>query len=171
MNLENFGSLIECSKLSCWRLGFLVLASLLCLLEILMRCLQYFPCVAKSIASSYWTDEGEEPDATCRFDLDEGKGTKRDFFLASPLAFAASSGCKVLEPHFGLLCEFAVSPWTATSSRAAGLFLSPLLAGTATGRSSTSSSAIVQDIGMFTLAALMAALVEQNVENPLDCLV
>ena len=135
-----------------------------------MRCPQYFPCVARSIAFGCWTDGGEEPDAICRFDLDEGEGTKRDFFLASPLAFAACSECKVLEPHFGLLCEFAVSPWRATSSRSTGLFLSLLLAGSLLLVVPVLLRLhVVQDIEMFTLTALMAALVEQKCGKTLDC--
>ena len=55
------------------------------------------PCLAKCVASgrlvdlalAYSLGVGKEPDATCRFKLDEGVGTRRNLFVACPNAPAA----------------------------------------------------------------------------------
>ena len=69
------------------------------------------PCLAKCIASgrlvdlalAYSSGDGKEPDATCRFKLEEGVGTRKDFFAACPNALAASTSCGVTDwcfaPH------------------------------------------------------------------------
>ena len=63
------------------------------------------------------------PSSTCQFQLDEDKGSRRDFFLACPIALAAASMCSVLPdrwftPHFHVCAEFALSSWDATVERA-----------------------------------------------------
>ena len=53
------------------------------------------------------------PSRTCQFQLDEDKGSRRDF------ALAAATACRVLPdrwfiPHFAVYAEFALSAWDAT---------------------------------------------------------
>ena len=53
---------------------------------------------------------------TCRFKLDEGTGSRRDFVVARPNALAASSACKVIDRwfsrHFSIFDEFCIRRWT-----------------------------------------------------------
>ena len=61
--------------------------------------------------------------STCQFQLDEDKGSRRDFLLACPIALAAASACSVLPdrwfaPHFAVCAEFALSAWDAIVDRA-----------------------------------------------------
>ena len=63
------------------------------------------------------------PSSTCQFQLDEDKGSRRDFLLACPIALAAATACSVLPdrwftPHFAVYAEFALSSWDATVERA-----------------------------------------------------
>ena len=39
---------------------------------------------------------GELPSSTCQFQLDEDKGSRRDFLLACHIALAAAIACSVL---------------------------------------------------------------------------
>ena len=66
---------------------------------------------------------GVPPSSTCQFQLDEDKGSRRDFILACPIALAAASMCSVLPdrwftPHFAVYAEFALSSWDAIVERA-----------------------------------------------------
>ena len=54
------------------------------------------------------------PSSTCQFQLDEDKGSRRDFLLACPIALAAATASYVLPdrwftPHFAVYAEFSLS--------------------------------------------------------------
>ena len=79
------------------------------------------PSLAKGISDGHWVDlesafsfgRGVLPSPTCQFQLDEDKGSRRDFILACPIALAAASMCSVLSdrwftPHFAVCAEFAL---------------------------------------------------------------
>ena len=80
------------------------------------------PCLAKGISSGKFVDlasayslaAGRKPDATCKFELDECAGSRRDFIVGCPDAFAA---CGVTErwftPHFSIVADFCIDRWTA----------------------------------------------------------
>ena len=89
------------------------------------------PSLAKGISDGQWVDlerafafgRGVPPSSTCQFQLDEDKGSRRDFLLACPIALAAASACYVLPdrwftPHFAVYAEFSLSAWDATVDRA-----------------------------------------------------
>ena len=89
------------------------------------------PSLAKGISDGQWVDlerafalgRGVPPSTTCQFQLDEDKGSRRDFLLACPVALAAASACYVspdrwFTPHFSVLAEFSLSSWNATVDRA-----------------------------------------------------
>ena len=67
--------------------------------------LEVIPCLAKGIASGKFiylalacsTGAGCAPEVTCRFKLEEGAGSRRDFMVACPNAPAASSACRVTD--------------------------------------------------------------------------
>ena len=66
---------------------------------------------------------GVPPSSTCQFQLDEDKGSRRDFLLACPIALAAATACYVspdrwFTPHFSVSAEFSLSAWDATVERA-----------------------------------------------------
>ena len=62
------------------------------------------PSLAKGISDSQRIDlerafavgRGVPPSSTCEFQLDEDKGSRRDFLLACPIALAAATACSVL---------------------------------------------------------------------------
>ena len=79
------------------------------------------PPLAKGISDGQWIDierafafgRGVPPSSTCQFQLDEDKGSRRDFLLACPIALAAASACYVLPdrwftPHFAVYAEFSL---------------------------------------------------------------
>ena len=85
------------------------------------------PSLAKGISNCQWIDlerafafgRGVPPSSTCQFQLDEDKGSRRDFLLACPIALAAATACSILPdrwltPHFAVYAEFALSGWDAT---------------------------------------------------------
>ena len=85
------------------------------------------PSLAKGIMNGHWIDveqafaigRGVAPSCTCQFQLDEDKGSRRDFTLACSVAMAATTACRVLpdrlfSPHFAILTEFSLSAWDAT---------------------------------------------------------
>ena len=87
--------------------------------------------MAKGISDGHWVDleyafsfgRGVPPSSTCQFQLDEDKGSRRDFILACPIALAAASMCSVLSdrwftPHFAVCAEFTLSSWDAIVERA-----------------------------------------------------
>ena len=89
------------------------------------------PSLAKGIFDGHWIDLERSfatgrrvpPSNTCQFQLDEDKGSRRDFVLACPIALAAAIACSVLPdrwftPHFAVYAEFALSAWDATVERA-----------------------------------------------------
>ena len=89
------------------------------------------PSLAKGIFDGHWIDlerafatgRRVPPSSTCQFQLDEDKGSRRDFVLACPIALAAATACSVLPdrwftPHFAVYAEFALSSWDATVERA-----------------------------------------------------
>ena len=89
------------------------------------------PSLAKGISDGHWVDleyafsfgRGVLPSSTCQFQLDEDKGSRRDFILACSIALAAASMCSVLSdrwftPHFAVHAEFALSSWDAFVERA-----------------------------------------------------
>ena len=80
------------------------------------------PSLTKGIMNGHWIDveqafatgRGVAPSRTCQFQLDEDKGSRRDFVLACPIAMAATSACRVLPdrkfiPHFAVYAEFSLS--------------------------------------------------------------
>ena len=73
------------------------------------------PSLVKGISDGQWIDlerafsfgRGVPPSSTCQFQLDEDKGSRRDFLLACPIALAAATACYVspdrwFTPHFFL---------------------------------------------------------------------
>ena len=87
--------------------------------------------LAKGISDGQWIDfervfafgRGVPPSSTCQFQLDEDKGSRRDFLLACPIALAAATASYVLPdrwftPHFAVYAEFSLSAWDATVDRA-----------------------------------------------------
>ena len=116
-------------------------------------------CLAKGIASGRFCDlalafspgAGKEPDATCRFKLDDCAGTRRDFIVACPDALAASSACWVTDrwflKHFSVVAEFSIRRWTAgVSCPIVTQLVWPACWIDTPDRSSSSSSKAVQDI-------------------------
>ena len=80
------------------------------------------PSLAKGIMDGHWIDleqafatgRGVAPSRTCQFQLDEDKGSRRDFVLACPMLMAATTACRVLPdrwfvPHFAVYAEFSLS--------------------------------------------------------------
>ena len=79
-----------------------------------------FPCLAKGISAGKFVDlalafsrgAGTAPVATCRFNLEGGAGTRRDFLVGCPDALAASDACFVTDrwftPHFLYSRAFAL---------------------------------------------------------------
>ena len=61
------------------------------------------PSLATGISDGHWIDlerafafgRGVPPSSTCQFQLDEDKGSRRDFLLACPIALAAANACYV----------------------------------------------------------------------------
>ena len=61
------------------------------------------PSLAEGISDGHWVDleqffatgRGVLPSSTCQFQLDEDKGSRRDFLLACPIALAAATACSV----------------------------------------------------------------------------
>ena len=87
---------------------------------------QVIPSFAKSISDGGWIDlevafaagSGETPTPTSQFQLDEGKGTRRDSVLVCPNALAATTSCSFLPdrwspPHIAVLAEFSITAWDA----------------------------------------------------------
>ena len=86
------------------------------------------PRLAKGIASGRFGDlalayslgADKEPDASCRFKLDECAGTRRGFIVSCPLALAASSACSVTDRRFSrlfsIVAECCIRRWTAEVS-------------------------------------------------------
>ena len=78
-------------------------------------------CLAKGISAGRYVDlalafslgAGLAPDATCKFSLEDGTGSRRDFFVGCPGALAASQACFVTDrwftPHFSV--ARALSYW------------------------------------------------------------
>ena len=83
------------------------------------------PCLAKGISAgrfvhlalAFSRGTGAAPAATCRFSLEGGAGTRRDFLVGCPNAFAASNACFVtdtwLTPHFSENARFRTDAWKA----------------------------------------------------------
>ena len=87
--------------------------------------------LAEGIMDGHWIDLEQAfatgrvvaPSRTCQFQLDEDKGSRKDFVLACPIAMAAAAACRVLPdrwfvPHFAVFAESALSAWDATVERA-----------------------------------------------------
>ena len=83
---------------------------------------QVISSLSKGMTDGAWMDverafalgRGVTPPPTCKFQLDEGKGTRRDFALACPIALAAITSCSVrpgrwFPLHFGILTEVPIS--------------------------------------------------------------
>ena len=117
------------------------------------------PCLAKGISAGRYVDlalaysqgAGLAPDAICRFSREEGTGSRRDFFVGCPGAFAASQACYVTDrwftPHFSVLARFHIGAWMAdVACPVACQPLWPACWLDTPDRSSSSSSRIVQDV-------------------------
>ena len=66
-----------------------------------------------TLSQAFATGRGVAPSRTCQFQLDEDKGSRRDFVLACPIAMAATTACRVLPdrwfiPHFAVHAEFSL---------------------------------------------------------------
>ena len=81
------------------------------------------PVVAKAFGCGRLVDleaafaHGKGPAVTCKFDLDNPNGTRRDFFFTCPHALAAAVDCKVLaerwfRPHFSVVARFRYGVWS-----------------------------------------------------------
>ena len=97
------------------------------------------PSLAKGISDGHWVDlecafafgRGVPPSSTCQFQLDEDKGSRRDFLMVCPVALAAASACYVspdrwFTPHFSVCAEFSLSSWDAVVERARVGFRFPI---------------------------------------------
>ena len=78
------------------------------------------PSLTKGIMDGHWIDleqafatGRDAPSRICQFQLDEDKGSRRDFVLAFPIAMAAAAACCVSPdrwfiPHFAVYAEVSV---------------------------------------------------------------
>ena len=83
------------------------------------------PCLANGISAGRFVDlalafsrgAGTAPDATCRFSLEGGAGTRRDFLVGFPNALAASIACfetdRWFTPHLSVLARIRIDAWMA----------------------------------------------------------
>ena len=83
------------------------------------------PCLAKGISAGRYVDlalacslgAGLAPDATFRFNKEDGTGSRKDFVVGCPGALAAPQACYVTEwwftPHFLVLAPFHIGAWMA----------------------------------------------------------
>ena len=84
------------------------------------------PCIAKGISAGRYVDfaiaysqgAGLAPHVTCRFNWEEGTGSRRDFFVGCPGASSCvSDACFVTDrwfvPHFSVLARFRIDAWMA----------------------------------------------------------
>ena len=83
------------------------------------------PCLAKGISAGRYVDlalahplgAGLTPDVTCRFNSEEGTGSRRDFFVGCPNALAASNAWYVTDRwfslHFSVVARFRIDAWMA----------------------------------------------------------
>ena len=117
------------------------------------------PCFAKGISVARYVDlalayslgAGRAPDVTCRFDREEGTGSRRDFFVGCPNALAASQACYVTDrwctPHFSVLARFRIGTWMAdVACPVACQPIWPACWLDTPDRSSSSSTRVVQDV-------------------------
>ena len=117
------------------------------------------PCLAKGISAGRYVDlalayslgAGLTPDVTCRFNREEGTGSRRDFFVGCPNALAASQACYVTDrwftPHFSVLARFRIDAWMADV--ACPIVCQPIWPACwldTPDRSSSSSTRVVQDV-------------------------
>ena len=122
------------------------------------------PCLAKGIfadrcvdlALAYSLGAGSEPDALCKFRLDEYAGLRRDFIFGCSNALAAASAWKVTErwftPHFSVFASFSIRSWAAeVSCPVASVSVWPACWVNTPDRSSSSLSRAVQDAWDFFL--------------------
>ena len=112
------------------------------------------PCLSEGSSAGRYVDLAPAHSlgagATCTFSQEEGTGSRRDFF-GCPNALAASQACYVTDrwftPHFSVLARFRIGAWMADvtcpvicqPTRPACWLSTP-------GRSSSSSSRVVQDV-------------------------
>ena len=77
-------------------------------------------CRLIDLALAHSLGPGMEPDAACRFRLDECAGTRRDSLVACPNALAASVACVVTDrwfsPRFSIFSKFGIRQWVAEIS-------------------------------------------------------
>ena len=76
-----------------------------------------------NVERAFAQERGVAPAPTCKFQLDEGKGTMPDFAVACSIALAAITSCSVRPDgwfplHFGILTEFSISSWDASVTSA-----------------------------------------------------
>ena len=83
------------------------------------------PCLVKGISAGRYVDlalayslgAGLAPDVTCRFNSEEGSGSRGDFSVGCPGALAASQACYVTDrwftPHFSVVARFRIGVWMA----------------------------------------------------------
>ena len=117
------------------------------------------PCLAKGISAGRYIDvalayslgAGLTPDVTCRFNREEGTGSRRDFFVGCPNALAASYDCYVtvrwFSPHFSVVASFRIGAWVAdVACPVACQPIWPACWLDTPDRSSLSSTRVVQDV-------------------------
>ena len=117
------------------------------------------PCLSAGISAGRYVDlalayslgAGLAPDVTCRFNREDGTGSRRDFFVGCPGALAASQACYVTDrwftPHFSVLARFRIDAWMADV--ACPVVCQPIWPpcwSDTPDRSSSSSSRAVQDV-------------------------
>ena len=131
------------------------------------------PCLVKGISAGRYVDlalaysqgAGLAPAVTCRFNREEGTGSRRDFFVGCPGALGASQACYVTDrwftPHFSALARFRIGAWMADV--ACPIACQPIWPACwldTPDRSSSSSTRVVQDVWDIYRDVLGAALEE-----------
>ena len=103
------------------------------------------------LALAFSRAAGTAPAAACGFSLESGAGTRMDFLVGCPDAFAASDACFVPDrwftPHFSGLARFRIDAWMADV--ACPVVCQPVWPACwldTPDKSSSSSSHVVQDV-------------------------
>ena len=117
------------------------------------------PCLGKGISAGKFVDlalafsrgAGTAPVPTCRFSLEGGAGTRRDFLVGCPNAMAASDACFVTDrwftPHFSVFARVRINAWLAdVACPVVCQLVWPACWLDTPDRSSSSSSRVVQDV-------------------------
>ena len=110
------------------------------------------PCLAKGISAGRYVDLAlAYSRVTCRFNREEGTGSRSDFFVGCPGALAASRACYVTDRwftlHSSLIARFHIGAWMAdVACPTACQPIWPACWLDTPDRSSSSSTRVVQDV-------------------------